>query len=934
MSLNLKEDDLLGRVVSKIELQPIFFKKVKGLKWFDPLREKDFFNPSKNPAPSPSRQEGYMHIATWPVTEYLVATAPELLIEGNEVYAVKFFDLLKECTDYSIKHEYSNYRTWWQFSKIIKYIPVTLISLDDLSIVEHWLADPYERNIIAAELGENWLPILLENTDDHSHSHSLALKLIDLLFKIEIVQFDKIRVYKDAQMLIKEWYAKKIAAKIIYKAGAVLKQGVVDIFKVKTEDVLRELDKDAWSYIWRTGIEDHENNLKNDAALDVIIEVFRDSLLAWIDIEPELANQYVKRLLVNEFQTLRRIAIYVTNEKFKLLSGLIDNIIVDDNFNNNLRHELWHLLNGHFNDFTGPQQQKVIQIIFSKMVELDEDKKVIEGTTAYQQAVWLSAIKGHSPQILITYDELVSKAGSEPEHPDCASYISVGWVSYKSPISRVVILSLDIENLVQELDAFEAKRGFNEPDINGLAKEFKRSVKSEPLKFHTHLRKFINIKYPYIHSLIAAYKELWIEKTQLPWDDIWRNLLSFCKLIVEDFNFGVVTNDDKENIDYADFNSIISEIGKLIEVGTKFDDHAFDASMLESAKEILVIILKKQKGRSFEVGNDAVSIAINSPRGQCIEALINLTLRSCRLQDQLTKNHDNDWRKFKPIFDAELKKTTEGEYEFATLVTQYLPNFMYISKDWVISNLNEIFNDADYLGWLCAMQGYVYSNVYKEIYQFLASNGHLLKALDDQNIKDRLNEILVQQIVIAYLNDYESLEEPSSMIAKLLARNNTSELSQLIWFLGVQSKGSDAQLNKKIFELWPKLINIIDVASSDGKKLASKLCGWVVFIDKITDDNRNFLNDIVSYVGEDHNTYTMMENLARLSENQPEETFKIWMKILERDIPEYPLEEIKTLLLNINKTGPDGIRNAKAIASKYIAVGNDQLSQWLKEELS
>ena len=49
MSLNPKEDDLLGRVVSKIELQPIFFKKVKGLKWFDPLKDRGFFNPSKNP---------------------------------------------------------------------------------------------------------------------------------------------------------------------------------------------------------------------------------------------------------------------------------------------------------------------------------------------------------------------------------------------------------------------------------------------------------------------------------------------------------------------------------------------------------------------------------------------------------------------------------------------------------------------------------------------------------------------------------------------------------------------------------------------------------------------------------------------------------------------------------------------------------------------
>ena len=73
MSLSPDEIDILERVVSKKELQPIFFRKVKGLKWFDELAKRGFFNPDQNPVPLPAKQEGYVNIPTWPVTEYLVA---------------------------------------------------------------------------------------------------------------------------------------------------------------------------------------------------------------------------------------------------------------------------------------------------------------------------------------------------------------------------------------------------------------------------------------------------------------------------------------------------------------------------------------------------------------------------------------------------------------------------------------------------------------------------------------------------------------------------------------------------------------------------------------------------------------------------------------------------------------------------------------------
>jgi hypothetical protein len=931
MTLSPDEIDILERVSSKKELQTIFFRKLKGLKWFDDLERRGFFNPNQNPAPIPAKQEGYINIPAWPVTDYLVVTSPELKKENNEAYARKFLELLRACTEYAIDNKYSNYRTWWQFSKIIKDIPSHLITLEDTNIVNYWLNDPYERSLVADEIGEQWLPLLLNINDEHSHL--IALKIIDLLFTIEFVQLEEGSTRKEVRLLIKEYYLQKIAAKIINIAGKVLKQKVVDIFKVRFEGILNEVKNDAWSYIWRAAIENHAQNHRNDDPEDVILEAFRDSLLSWIAIEPDIAKVYVENLLDSEFQTLKRIAIYATEVKFNELSGLVDKVILEKNFSSNQRHELWRLLNKHFNNFTTDQQRTVLHIINNTQV-LDENNKVIERSTAYQKAIWLSALKDNTPEISLSYAALINKAGSEPEHPDFSSYMSaVGRVGHKSSLSREIILSLEIDELVKQLNAFEAKGGFDDPDIEDLAKEFEDSVKSLPLNFHTHLSKFTNSKPPYIHSLISAYKELWTEKTQLPWDDVWANLLDFCKSVVETPSFWVDEKNQNERNFYA--NWVVSEIGRLIEAGTKSDDHAFNESMLDLAKEILSIILNHQKGEHFEESSDAVSIAINSPRGQCIEALINLTLRSCRLKDKLTSSHKDVWEKFKPIFDTELKKTSRGEYEFSTLVTQYLPNFLYMSNDWVMSNLNNIFNYSDYLGWLCAMQGYACNNtVYEQVYKSLANDNHLLKVLDDENIRERLREVIVQQIVVAYLNDYESLEQPSSLIAQVLTRKNTSEISQLIWFLWIQRKDSDIKLTTKIFELWPRLIRIIDVTTNEGKKLASKLCMWVVFIDEITPQNRSLLLDIAPYANEDHNSYVLMENIAKVSEKQPDEAFQIWMRILERDTPDFPPEAIKTSLLNIYNSGNDGIRNATTIASKYIATGNEQPNQWLNDHKS
>ena len=88
-----------------------------------------------------------------------------------------------------------------------------------------------------------------------------------------------------------------------------------------------------------------------------------------------------------------------------------------------------------------------------------------------------------------------------------------------------------------------------------------------------------------------------------------------------------------------------------------------------------------------------------------------MTLRSCRLSDKNNnKDHSGAWSHYQHYYDTELKRSSgeNPEYEFATLITNYLPNFLYMSNEWVLNNLDKIFDQKHYLKWLCAMQVYAY----------------------------------------------------------------------------------------------------------------------------------------------------------------------------------------------------------------------------------
>lgn len=648
--LSIKEQDLLKRIDEKKDLRPLFFRKVKGLKWFNALYERGYFNPEKNPKPVKATEEGYVIIPNWLVLEYLVKTASELSNKKNAGYIKKYVDLLVRTTNHARVNNYNNYRTWWRFSEIISYIPSEAISLEDIEIVDYWLEDKPGSDLVAQEIGEKWLPKLLKLSDDHSLK--IATKLIKLLYKVIFVEQKSYeKIIGEAKLRFDNYIAKEINKKIAYLAGEKLGPEAVSVFDERLKYILVELNNDSWSYIWQSAIEDHEQNKHGDNAENIIIYAYRDSLNGYLKIKPEEASKYIKRMLKEEYQTIHRLAIYAINRNFYLFHNFIDEVIKKEYLGGNYRHEIWHLLNCNYQQFSKSQKQKVLKLILS-ITKTDDEGNINEGATAYSKARWLAAIKKHGNKETKLYQENVGIAKAVPDHPDFSSYMSIGWVGHESPIPIEKLQVLSVEELINVLKTYKIPDDSLKPGIEGLAKTFKQIIKVTPLRFYNKLVRFSELDLAYVYEIIQAYRELWTEKAQLPWDEIWSYLLDFCLEVIKQGRFWDPENKKQRKHFIANRYWIVSEIGRLLKAGTKSDDHAFSKKYFQKSEDIITYLLKNEEGNEYKIDSDAVFISINSPRGHCLEALINLTLRSCRLSDKdNNKDHSAVWSHFQPIYD-------------------------------------------------------------------------------------------------------------------------------------------------------------------------------------------------------------------------------------------------------------------------------------------
>lgn len=926
-NLSVDELDLLDRIKKREKSRLIFFQQVTGLKWFDALAKRGYFNADKNPRPEKTTDRGHVIVPYWYVLDYLEKTSQELKERESSEFPKKFRELVISISEFAKNKQFSNYRTWWKFAEIISNIPSRYVLESDLDIVDYWLDDPYDTSLVGEVIGTHWLPELLERGDQHSQK--LAIKLVSLLFEVKLDPEAISPIGSNAVSIRgKSFLCHKFIERVSTPLGKSLGAPVLPILENYIESALELSESDKSSVIWRPAIESHEQNQDRDSSIHLLLDLFRDTLNAFVESQSTAGIEYVKHLLSSDFKTLRRIAIHAIDKNFKTCGKLFDTLLKPTLWTKyHYKHELWNLLNHHYSDFTEKQKDSIIHSIKSLK---SENSEIREQTRSYRQAEWLAAIREYGEKEEKAYQNFVQIAGTEPDHPSFEAYMQWGQVMPKSPISVEHLSAMQTSELIKYLNEFKASDSqFFESPIEGLFDTFREYIKSSALSFSRELSAFQCIELRYKYQIVEAYRELWVEKSSHPWSDIWEPLLRYCHTIVSDETFWDEKNAELVDVMIPNRHWVVGSIASLIESGVKTVDHAFESEFLDVSEDIIELMLKRQEGENFEK-NDAVFNAINSPRGKSIKALFNLTLRRCRDADALNdKDHSEIWRRYQPVYDQELKPSTPMSYEVPTLFASYLPNLLYMSRDWVLANMDRIFSLRDPMWWKCAMEGYAYvSSFKKDFYLYLRDKGHLLRALDDDTLYHQTHDRVISNVCFAYCLEIESLETSSDLISSLVNRKKSSELNKLVWEFWRIGKDNKDQL-PKIEAFWRNVLSVIDLNNSEGQRVASNLCILSELIDNLDDDVFKLITEVAPFAHVERNSYEMFKWLEKVSESYPQQSCLIWLSMIRDSSPFYPTDSIQNLLKNIVLAGFN--EEVQEIVEAYLKNGNSKLYKWMKE---
>ena len=169
---------------------------------------------------------------------------------------------------------------------------------------------------------------------------------------------------------------KTSARKLGERCGA----DAVDMLAHRLSDYIGSAEDDKYSYIWRSAIEDHEQDTHKEDTRGVLVDAVRDAALGATSTSSPAALAVAKSLLQSPYPTLTRVGIYVCGEHYGTVGAAFWECARESWFVDILYwHELYWFINKAFTSFTAAQRTQFLG--FVEQIECD-------GADESQQEEW------------------------------------------------------------------------------------------------------------------------------------------------------------------------------------------------------------------------------------------------------------------------------------------------------------------------------------------------------------------------------------------------------------------------------------------------------------------------------------------------------------------------------------------------------------------
>jgi hypothetical protein len=861
-------------------------------RFFDALAAEGLFEPDQNPAPI--QVETGIRIPYWSALDYLVACAKRASENNDDPLAGKVIGVVRAVSafrepDGAVR---DNSSTFWKFAVILGTLPTSSVAASDVDLVEIWLTSRFGSDQIVHALDEGALRRFLASQAPEDWS-----KAVQLLRACTVVLWEgaehRGKGEKEPRLRVDEYSMKELLKHHAAGFGKKVGREASTVLRDRVRDVFSQGGRASWSYVFRPAVENHAQNRVSRGVDNCLVEGFRDSLLAWSDVDVVGAREFVRDLLQNDVEMLRRIGIHVVNERWADLSELYDPANTPDLFSSGHIHELHRLLEAHFEHIGMAGQAATLAAIRAIPPPAGEDA---ERRLKWIQRRWLSALERTAYQPAAEWiQELNADGIGAPEHPSFNSYIETMWGPGPSAYRVEELIAFAEQGTLKDtLEAFKPSGTWRGESREGVLEALEKAVTASPRVFARALPDFKALDPAYQHALLNGFRQLWDtsggQASSIDWDAIWNDLVGFIESLLRDAAFGTL-------IERGEFTQqwVISLIADLIKAGTTDDAHAYPSALLPRTWSVVEGLLDRVKG-SDEPDTDPMTHAINTTKGRILEAVFNHALRECRLADKSKGEHSADWARMKPVFDKELAKCESDNLEFSTLAAAYIGNLEYLDSSWVRDNLARIFPLERATNFSSALGGLAYSQPTRRHYVMLRDAGILDRALRlDLKGRDTRKE-LIERIGLGYLWGEEPLNSPR--LEYMFDGDRVEDLEAAAWLFWTvrDEKLSDEQF-ARIIAFWDKCVTFSAALSQPPAKLMAALGNLAWALPNAAGRNRDLLIAAAPYVGLQHTTHEFLKQLRRLVETNPGEIVDVLAALITTYEPSYDYQDQLKLLV-------------------------------------
>lgn len=872
--------------------------------FFDPLSEAGLFDPAKNPAPVPAEEKGYVRIPYWSALDYLTAVA-KLSGERNDMeLANKVMSVIRRVSRWRDDKGQlrENYHTSHKFAAMLGMVPIEAVTADDLDLIPLWLSDRFEVMLVSTALAETVLPRFLDSDREADWDKALiALRHSTALKSPTSTKSGE--AGRAPESVIDGYWLRRLVDQHARLFGIRTGKNAADLFVDKIREVFNSDVSKMASRMWRPAVEDHYQNSDYKEIYNFTVEGLRDVLLGWIERDPEHARDFVETLLTDDLDMLRRIAIYTVSQAWESLSRLYSKFVSAELFDSTHIHELYNLLRTHFSDMSDSDKKRTLEAIR----QLPEPSWADDPPRSLKrmQRRWLSAIAGNGFEPADAWiAELDSDAtlGRVSEHPDFDFYIQSRYGFGASPYSVAELVAFTASNtLVAKLDDFQERDPWNGPTMDGLTNTLEEAASTVAQPFLDNLAQLLNARSIFQRAVISGLEKAWetSERSQkADWVRGWPSLIEFFERFLKDSEFWQVDAAADPQRDW-----VASAIADCLESGTKNDDHAFAPELFPRAQALIAILLRNATPAEQPSENDPMTQALNTPKGRTVEALFNYALRTCRVDDRTNGLHEKSWASVEPLFNAELDRCENTNYEFSTLCGANIGQLHYMNAKWTESAMGRIFPSNFVPNSICAIDGLGYAEFTRPTYALLLQAGVLERGLR-YDLKGRDGrERLLERIAAAYLWGDDSLESPRfNLIFDSGSVRDLQAIIRVFWMTRDGNLSEDQKHRVKSF--WQRCIKWCERLPESPIELLSSLSTLASYLSTADGEDRRLLEAVSPHVHSGHNTYDFIDELVRLVPTSPDGVSVVLRSMTEARIPDFDYQDkLKTLLRELAKHG-------------------------------